>query len=367
MANFANKNNNDMDFKDTLQQLSDRVLKLKETIKTEEATKTALIMPFISALGYDVFNPMEVVPEMDCDLIKNRGDKIDYAIFMNDEPIMLIECKHWAQNLDLHSCQLQKYFVASKAKFGVLTNGVVYRFYTDLVKTNIMDTTPFLEINIESLKDSQIDELKKFHKSYFNIANILNTASELKYLAELKTRIKEDFSNPSADLVRILTKKVYEGTMTQKVIEQFTELVKRSLNNHINEVISERLNVAIKSTEHSAKEEPKIEVEEKRVEETPKVITTEEELQGFYIVRAIIAKCVDVKRIAKRDTASYFTILFDDNNRKPICKLHFNTKNKYIETFNKEKVGTKHSIEDLEEIYKYSDELVEIATYYANS
>lgn len=354
-----------MDFKDALQQLSDRVLKLKDTIKTEEGTKTALILPFISALGYDVFNPTEVVPEMDCDLIKNKGNKIDYAIFMNNEPVLLIECKHWAQNLDLHSCQLQKYFVASKAKFGLLTNGIVYRFYTDLVKTNIMDTTPFLEVNIENLKEPQVEELKKFHKSYFDVANILNTASELKYLSELKAQIKEEFNSPSVDLVRILTKRVYEGQVTQKVIEQFTELVKRSLNNHINEVISERLNVAIKTTEEVKPmgiDEPV--KEDIKTEETPKVVTTDEELQGFYIVRAILAKYVDVKRIAQRDTQSYFTILFDDNNRKPICKLHFNGKTKYVETFDKEKRGTKHGIEVLEDIYQYSDEIIEAVKFY---
>lgn len=357
-----------MDFKDAIQQLSDRVLKLKDTIKTEEATKTALIMPFISTLGYDVFNPMEVVPEMDCDLIKNKGDKIDYAIFLNNEPVMLIECKHWAQNLDLHSCQLQKYFVASKAKFGVLTNGVVYRFYTDLVKTNIMDTTPFLEVNIENLKESQIEELKKFHKSYFDVSNILNTASELKYMSELKSVIKEEFTNPSNDFVRLLTKRVYEGVITQRIIEQFTELVRRSLTNYINESISERLNVAIKTTEEP-KPTPAIEKEEiiEQQPETPKIVTTDEELQGFYIVRAILAKDIDVKRIAQRDTQSYFTILFDDNNRKPICKLHFNGKTKYIETFDIEKRGTKYTIEALEDIYKYSDEIKAISMYYAKN
>lgn len=354
-----------MDFKDSLQQISERISKLKDTIKTEEATKTALIMPFISALGYDVFNPVEVVPEMDCDLIKNKGDKIDYAIFLNNEPVMLIECKHWEQNLDLHSCHLQKYFVASKAKFGVLTNGITYRFYTDLVKTNIMDTAPFLEVNIESIKESQVEELKKFHKSYFDVANILNTASELKYLSELKAQIKEEFNSPSVDLVRILTKRVYEGAVTQKVVDQFTELVRRSLNSHINEVISERLNVAIKTTE----EVKPVQIEEvlnkeSELEETPKVITTDEELQGFYIVRAILAKCVNVKRIAQRDTQSYFTILFDDNNRKPICKLHFNGRTKYIETFDSEKHGTKHSIKELEDIYRYSDEIIEAAKSY---
>jgi hypothetical protein len=122
-----------MDFKDSIKQISDRVLKLKDQIQTEEATKTAFVMPFIQVLGYDVFNPLEVIPEMVCDIGTKKGEKIDYAITKDDQHIMLIECKHWKQVLSLHDNQLLRYFHVSKAKFGILTNGLRYRFYTDLV------------------------------------------------------------------------------------------------------------------------------------------------------------------------------------------------------------------------------------------
>ena len=149
-----------MDFKDSILQLAERVSSLKESIQTVEATKNAFIMPFIQVLGYDVFNPLEVVPEMDCDIAKKKGEKIDYAIMKDGAPIMLIECKHWKQDLNLHDNQLKRYYVASKAKFGVLTNGIVYRFYADLIKENIMDDVPFLEINLEKIRDAQIEEVK---------------------------------------------------------------------------------------------------------------------------------------------------------------------------------------------------------------
>ena len=157
-----------MDFKDSIFQLAERVSALKESIQTEEATKNAFIMPFIQILGYDVFNPLEVVPEMDCDITKKKGEKIDYAIMKDGVPVMLIECKHWKQDLNLHDNQLKRYFVASKAKFGVLTNGIVYRFYTDLIKENIMDDVPFLEINLEKIRETQIEEVKKFCKGVFD-------------------------------------------------------------------------------------------------------------------------------------------------------------------------------------------------------
>ena len=348
-----------MDFKDQIKQLADRVEKLKDQIATEEATKNAFIMPFIQMLGYDVFNPLEVVPEMDCDLVKKKGDKIDYAIMKDGEPIILFECKHWGQDLDLHSTQLQKYFVASKAKFGVLTNGIIYRFYTDLAKTNIMDDTPFLEINLENIRDTQIEEVKKFHKSYFDIDNILSSASELKYMAELKATIKKEFASPSAEMVKMLTKRVYDGVITSKILEQFTELVKRSFANHINDVMSERLNIAIQTTEReeTPKNETPQDTKNEPVDNDNRIITTEEELEGFYIVKSILRNFIPADRITYRDAISYFAIFCDDNNRKPICRLYFNTNNKSIGIFDCDKNETKHKIASLDEIYDYQEEL----------
>lgn len=360
-----------MDFKDTIRQLSERISKLKESLLTEEATKNAFIMPFIQSLGYDVFNPTEVVPEMDCDLVKKKGEKIDYAILSEGEAIMLFECKHWQQNLDLHDTQLQKYFVASKAKFGVLTNGIEYRFYTDLEKPNIMDETPFLVVDMENIKDNQIEELKKFHKSYFNIEDILSTANDLKYMSALRGAIKEEFTSPSPDLVKILTKKVYDGIVTQKVLEQFTELVKRSLNAHINDVMAARLNFALKTTEDKPTEETTVEAgADNEVEEVTSdnhnIVTTEEEISSYLIVKAICCQKVDVKRIAYRDAQSYFNVLLDDNNRKPICRMYFNRAQKYIATFDAEKKEEKHPISSLNEIYNFTNEILQAIEMYDN-
>jgi hypothetical protein len=352
-----------MDFKDLLKQHADKVGKLKEQIATEEATKNAFIMPFIHILGYDVFNPLEVVPEMDCDLVKKKGEKIDYAIMKDGEPIILIECKHWKQNLNLHDNQLQKYFVASKAKFGILTNGITYRFYTDLVKPNIMDDVPFLEINIESIKDNQIDELKKFHKSYFDVGNILSTASELKYMSELKNAIKTEFNSPTPEFVKLLAKRVYDGVMTAKALEQFTDLVKRTLSIYINDVMSEKLNVAIKATETEIiTESTATPVEEEKNEN--KIVTTEEELEAFYIVKSILRNDIPSERVTYRDALSYFAIFADDNNRRPICRIYLNTANKYIGLFDENNQVQKYSIANIDEIYNYSEQLRETIKKY---
>ncbi len=130
----------------------------------------------------------------------------------------------------------------------------------------------FLEVNLDNLREAQIEEVKKFHKSYFDVDNILSSASELKYMAELKSVIKKEFASPTNEMVKMLTKQVYDGVITQKVLEQFTDLVKRSFANHINDVMSERLNIAIQSTEN--RERVAEEKNDDTEQEESKIVTT---------------------------------------------------------------------------------------------
>lgn len=353
-----------MDFKDTIKQISERIEKLKENIETEEATKNAFIMPFINALGYDVFNPLEVIPEMVCDIGTKKGEKIDYAIMKDNEPIILIECKHWKQNLNLHDNQLLRYFGVSKAKFGLLTNGIIYRFYTDLKQPNVMDDKPFLEVDLTDIKENQIEELKKFHKSYFDVDSIINSASELKYTSELKSIIKEEFTNPSVELVKLLASRVYDGSMRQTIIEQFTPLVKRSLASHVNDIISERLKGALSANEEAANEEQQ--APEEQIVEVEKISTTDEELESYQIVKAILRKVVEPSRITYRDTQTYFAILLDDNVRKTICRMYFNRSIKYVCTIPEPKKEEKHRIESLDDIFQLEQQLLDTINMYEN-
>ncbi|MBQ5827071.1 MAG: type I restriction enzyme HsdR N-terminal domain-containing protein [Bacteroidaceae bacterium] len=347
-----------------MKRLTERIESLKANLQTEEATKTALIMPFISALGYDVFNPLEVLPEMCCDIGTKKGEKIDYAILKDGEPIILVECKHWQQNLTLHDNQLLRYFHVSKAKFGVLTNGIIYRFYTDLAEPNKMDEKPFLEVNLLDIKEEQIEELKKFHKSYYDVEEILSTASELKYMGELRTVIEKEFTSPSPDLVKFLGKQVYEGVFTPKVLEQFTALLKRTIQNYINTTISDRLKAAINDHETIKVETPNVEVTEPVVEDIPanKIVTTEEEIEAFYIIKAILRDTIATERVTYRDAQSYFAIFIDNNNRKPVCRLYLNSEtNKKITFVGEDKKEQHNKINSLDEIYQYSDQLIEAA------
>lgn len=348
-----------MDFKDQIAQLASRVEKMLPQIQTEEATKNALVMPFIQIMGYDVFNPFEVNPEFIADLGIKKGEKVDYAIMKDGEPTILIECKHHLENLDPHNSQLFRYFHTTSAKFGLLTNGLVYRFYTDLVEKNKMDSTPFFEFKLTEVKEAEIAELKKFHKSYFDVENITNTASELKYLNELKGLLHKEIADPSDGFITFFTKQIYPKVITAKVKEQFAPIIKRSFN----QLISDAINIRLKSALNQEKEVAEAAKIEEIITSDPEsgIVTTEEEIEGFFIVKSILRENIDSKRITYRDALSYFAILLDDNNRKTICRLYLNTK-KYLAVMDENKKEVKYELHSLDDLYKHAGILNEVIT-----
>jgi len=353
-----------MDLKDQIKLIADRT-KHKDNIQTEEATKNAFVMPFLQSLGYDVFNPLEVVPEFISDIGIKKGEKIDYAIFKDGNPTILVECKDWRQNLNVHDGQLLRYFHVSKAKFGLLTNGIVYRFYSDLVMPNKMDEKPFLEFNITEIKDNQIEELKKFHKANFDAESIVNTASEMKFMNELKHLLNKELTEPSEDFVRHFAKQVYPNKVTVKVLEQFTELTKKSIQHYISDLITDRLKTALSKEDEKSKIDNSSEISaEQNLEDISKVNTTAEELEGFLIVKTILRQNIPATRVTYRDAQSYFAIFLDDNNRKAVCRLYLNGGKKFIGLFDENKKETKNEIETLDDIYKYSAELLKSIEMY---
>ena len=345
-----------MEFQNKIKILAERVANLKENILTEEATKNAFIMPFLQILGYDVFNPMEVVPEYTADIGIKKGEKVDYAILQDGNPIILIECKYWKENLDNHSSQLHRYFHTTKARFGLLTNGLKYRFFTDLEQKNVMDSKPFLEFDIENIKENSLNELKKFQKISFDIDKIIDSASELKYSTAVKEILMRELVEPSEEFIRFFTKQIYSGKIiTKKVLELFTDIVKKATNQAFKDIVNDRLQSALNKEEPIIEEEP---------QEESKIITTEIEIEAFHIVRSIVRTEVDVSRIVARDTQSYYGILLDDNNRKPICRLHLDGIKKYIGLFGENKKEEKILLNNIDDIYLYTDRLLETVLMY---
>lgn len=331
----------------------DRIQTLQENISTEEATKTSLIMPFWAMLGYDVFNPMEFVPEFTADVGIKKGEKVDYAIILNGEPTILIEAKCVTEKLQKHDSQLFRYFGTTRAKFAVLTNGVEYRFYTDLDEPNKMDSTPFLIINLFDLKDSDITELKKFEKANFDVDNIINTASDLKYCSLVKSCLKEEFANPSDDMIKhIISADIYTGRYTQAILDKFRPIVKKSISLYINELVNDKIKSALNDTTSAPESDvPVAEPEEESKKDA--IITTAEELQSFYIIRSILGSEIDISHITYKDTASYFGVILDGKVSKWICRVFLKENIKYL-VIHDETGDTKHVIQSLDEIYNLS-------------
>lgn len=360
-----------MEFFEKLTSLAAKVRLQGPAIQTEEATKNAFVMPFINTvLGYDVFDPQEVMPEFVCDIGTKKGEKIDYAIMKDGEVQILIECKKIGESLSInHASQLFRYFHVTSARISILTNGQVYRFFTDLDAPNKMDEKPFLELDLLDIDEYSVPELIKLTKSAFDVDSIINAAGELKYVSQIKKLIGAQVSKPEDDFVKFFASRVYEGVITQKVREQFYELTRKALAQFLNDQINDRLKSAMSGTiqpimtsmpvTNSANADT-----QDRDESGDKILTTLEELEGYHIVRALVRSVVDAKRIVQRDTQSYFGILLDDNNRKPICRLHFNRSQKYLGIFDEEKNETRHAISSIDEIYEYADQLKKTVGYY---
>lgn len=351
-----------MDPIEQLRALSSRIPRLMEHARTEEATKHALVLPFLAALGYNVFDPTEIIPEFVCDVGTKKGEKIDYAIMRGDKPVMLIECKQVSANLDeAHFGQLLRYFHVTSARVGVLTNGIIYRFFTDLEEPNKMDARPFLEINLADLRDAHAEELRRFTKAGFNIEEVLSAAVELKYTKAMKHLLSEQMTAPSEEIVRFFTGKVYSGAKTAKVMVQFTDITRRALNQFVTERINERLKSALGPDSPTAEASLPAHVPVAQVVEVldgdAKVVTTPEEIEAYMVVKAILREVVEPRRVFIRDAESYCAILLDDNNRKPICRLRFNATKKVLGLFNADKSEERVTIADLNDLYLHADRL----------
>lgn len=340
-----------MEFEEKLKSFITRIGETKKNIKTEEATKTSLIMPLFQLLGYDVFNPNEFTPEFIADVGIKKGEKVDYAIILDNEVVMLIEAKSINEKLEKHDSQLFRYFGTTKAKFAILTNGITYKFFTDLEKTNVMDTTPFLEINLEDIKDNEIQELKKFQKENFDINRIFSTAEDLKYLGLMKKVLKDEFDNPSDEFIKlILNKGIYDGIKTTTILEKYRPILKKSINSYINELINNKFKTIMEVNEEDSQENEE--------DNSSEIMTTAEEIQSYYVVKSILSEYCDSKRITYKDTYSYFGILFDNKVTKWICRVYIKDSVKYITIPDSNKKEIRYDIESIDDIYKYKDLLI---------
>lgn len=339
-----------MELASKLTALHERTQQHREVLLTEEAAKNALVMPFLQSLGYDVFNPSEVVPEFTADVGTKKGEKVDYAICREGKVSILVECKPSTSELNInHAAQLFRYFSVTDARLAVLTNGVIYQFYSDIDQPNKMDAAPFFTFSMDAIRKSDVRILEQFTKSGFDIDKIVQEAGNLKLESLIKSELEKEFAAPSDEFVRIIAGRIHTGRLTQAVKDNFNRLVANSIAAIIRNSVNDRITSALAASTLPEPDEPGVEPAEEEI------ITTQEEISGFRIVQAIASRLIDPKRVVMRDAKSYCAILLDDNNRRSLARMHFNgVTTKYFGTF----VGkdeTRHLISDLTQIYQFCD------------
>lgn len=358
-----------MSFSEKIKLLAEKAKKTIGNLTTEEATKNALVMPFLSTLGYDVFDPDEVVPEFTADIGTKKGEKVDYAIVRDGKVIILIEAKKAGLELATeHANQLYRYFSVTSARIGILTNGHQFHFYSDLDEPNKMDSTPFLKIDLLNIQESVISEVEKLSRSSFDLENMLLTATDLKHINGIQSLFERQIHSPDEDFVRFFFSRTNPNArFTQNAKDQFSTLVKDTISRLISDRVDERLRAALEHGKPPSQSRQVISQtdEDTSTKDESGIITTEEELEGYRIIRAIVCSIVSAARISYRDSKTYFSIIVDNNNRRTICRLHFNRSQKYIGLFDAEKKEVRHAIEQLEDIYNHSDQLRDSARKFA--
>ena len=351
---------------------------------TEEATKQSLVLPFLQALGYNVFDPTEVRPEFTADIGTKQGEKVDYAIMLDDSPVILVECKKAQDNLTSADrvSQLYRYFgTTTKARIGVLTNGIRYHFFSDLESDNVMDTTPFLQVDLENLEDGVLEQLGQLAKG-FNVDETVEAASRLRYIGGMKQALAQQLNYPEDDFMDWIVRRVYPGRMTQAVRERFSHLVRQAFQEFVNDRITATLRTAqnlaqIPDEETTQRKQDLEEGNEDKVQADPKVVTTVQEWEAYAIVKALVREVVNPERVFIRDYQQYCAVVMDDSRRKPLCRLRLDSSQKQIGLFDGTREGGnlvehrhvehRHNIESLDDIYQFADQLSEMAKQYLDT
>jgi hypothetical protein len=354
-----------MEFAEKIQQFADRSNKIADDVKTEEATKASLVMPFFQMLGYDIFNPKEFIPEYTADVGIKKGEKVDYAIIVDGCPLILIECKPYGDNLDRYTSQLFRYYsTVPDAKFAILTDGITYRFYTDFERENILDDRPFLEFSLTQMKDSHLNEIAKFQKNKLDVNSILDAAETMMYTTSIREWLTKQFMKPDDEFIRhiLFSGEIYKSKLTQKAIDNFRPLIESSIEQFQVDLLNARFRSAMKDTSAPIPAESDTENEPEEVNSSKEI--TIEEIEAFAIVKSILHDVCDVNKLTLRPTADYVVVDYQGNSWKRIIRFWFSGKKKFVTTPDENKVPVRFDIDNLNDLYKLSDRIREVCERY---
>ena len=241
-----------------------RLNKHDYTTQTEEATKTAFVLPFIEMLGYDTRDLDDVVPEYTADFGLKKGEKVDYALLHEGEPAILVECKSYGTPLEgAPISQIARYFAVTPAQFAILTDGIDYQFYTSHDNDNVMDMTPSFTFSMLEHTEQDVQTLYTYHKDVFNAKEAMGVALCARRRNDLASSIRSLLENPTEDFIAFLVRTVYtDGVLTRRVREEFTPIVRDVCRAVVEDEVERRLNEAISAMPKAAAQEDGVHLED---------------------------------------------------------------------------------------------------------
>ncbi|MCL2624817.1 MAG: type I restriction enzyme HsdR N-terminal domain-containing protein [Planctomycetaceae bacterium] len=308
------------------------------------------MLPLFSILGYSTGSASEVKTEFPIDKGRNQ-DYVDLVIMRDGKPCIAVECKKGDISNPAWRKQLKNYFQnLPDAKFGVLTNGVKYQFFSDKDQTNVMEEKPFFEFDVTDLKDTEIEILRSFYRGIFDLGAVASIARERMRTAEIQNRIRSEMANPSEAFVRYIAQgfmKSFRGAsaaeQTKKQFEQLQSTIRKAFEMVVQETVS-------KTSASSAGVGPAIQSQ-------GEMVTTEEKVEGYHTVRAMLHGVIDLDRVICRDMQSYFAISLD-NKWQPVCRLYFNSSQKYVGIFDENKKEIRFPIANAVEVACYKEAMI---------
>ena len=311
-----------MAFLDDLKQHSEQIRKRQPNVKGEEATKQALILPFLQLLGFDIYDPTVVQPEFIADFAKKKAngqmEKVDFALHAGGHPIMFIECKAVDTQLPMHDAQLARYFNAvTSVKVAIITDGVRYRFFTDLSSLNVMDERPFFEFNVFQFNERDVETLSHYRSGDFRADQVQKHAQELLFIDQVGGLLGELVRSPSEEFVKFLLNQLdlVPGKVTAKVVERFIPIVRTAFAGVVMEITTRGLSQTLTSSPPvqtgptpSPIPPASLDAAVEKIGEAGKIVTTAEELDVFERVKRIVGQSTMKVPIAHKDTATYFGV-----------------------------------------------------------
>ena len=356
-----------MDFLERIKELWKRIADQRGIVQTEEAAKTSFVMPFLQTLGYDVFNAAEVIPEFIADWAAKKGEKVDYMIKVANQTVMLIECKQVNDALDASKeSQLANYFHhVQECNIGVLTNGIVYKFYTDLNAENIMDTEPFFVFDFGTLKDGHISKLEMFSKANITKTDVINSdIIKIRNYAAAVEVLRREFANPSEDLVKYVIKQMpFIKRANEAVVEEFREHIKKAVVQFEQDFFDAQI-ARLKETTQPPTQDQQTKAAE-IVTEKSAIQTTVEEMQALSIVRSLLYKTVPSEKIVLKDSENYCDISYATVGSPRIVRLHFSDPSHLFISFpgNPDLVTLgKIEIKSIEKLNEHGDKITSTVT-----